>query len=185
MKEQDIIILKIGVSSITDKANEETLNHEALEWFAKLIASSVDTSFLSSDCLYNKESYNGKSKPQFIVVHGAGSFGHHSAKRYGLRCGKAAFLEESNNLDHPDNTAKIPKIVSLACEAHFGLKIYPNENVFSSKKQRYQMEGLSKTRYSVQKLNAAVMNSLIKHGVNAVGVSPGMTVHSLRAHGAT
>ena len=52
-------------------------------------------------------------------------------------------------------------------------------------KQRYQMEGLSKTRQSVQKLNAATVNYLIQHGVNAVGISPGMAIHGLRAHGAT
>eukprot|EP01083_Nonionella_stella_P243090 847350_1 len=47
------------------------------------------------------------------------------------------------------------------------------------------MEGLSKTRHSVQKLNAATVNCLINHGVNAVGISPGMSSSRLRAHGAT
>ena len=47
------------------------------------------------------------------------------------------------------------------------------------------MEGLSKTRHSVQKLNAAMLNSLFKRGVNAVGISPGMSIPLLRAHGAT
>lgn len=61
-----VTILKIGGSSITNKAKEETLDQEALEWFAKLIASSVDQSSLSSHHIATSE-----SKPKFVVVHGA------------------------------------------------------------------------------------------------------------------
>ena len=32
--DDEIIILKVGGSSITDKAREETLNQDALDWFA-------------------------------------------------------------------------------------------------------------------------------------------------------
>ena len=162
----EIIILKIGGSSITNKAHEETFNEDALDWFAKLVSDSIDTSFLStsnrSDA-HQEDNVEGctKSKPQFIMVHGAGSFGHHCAKRYGLRCGKAVFLEEvTNNNQHIDDDR-------------------------TQLQQRYQMEGLSKTRQSVQKLNAATVNCLIKYGVNAVGISPGMAIPNLRAHGAT
>jgi isopentenyl phosphate kinase len=174
-EDDEIVILKIGGSSITHKAKEETLNDVALEWFAKLISSSVDPTFLSSSlddgcCSRNSRNIsNGsrstkkKKKKQFIVVHGAGSFGHHSAKRFGLRCGKAVFLKEI--IDHPSSC--------------------PPSREEALMKQRYQMEGLSKTRQSVQKLNAATVNYLIQHGVNAVGISPGITIHGLRAHGAT
>ncbi|KAL7540450.1 hypothetical protein ACHAWF_006684, partial [Thalassiosira exigua] len=127
------------------------------------------------------------TKPQFIVVHGAGSFGHHSAKRYGLRCGKAAYLEDADHPMHPDNNSA--KRRKLDASSHEAEGANANEiNATSSEdaiKQRYQMEGVSKTRHSVQKLNAATVACLIKHGVNAVGISPGISVHGLRAHGAT
>ena len=42
-----VTILKIGGSSITNKAREETLNEGALDWFANLIYASVDASFLA------------------------------------------------------------------------------------------------------------------------------------------
>jgi isopentenyl phosphate kinase len=142
----DITILKIGGSSITDKAREETLDQASLEWFARLIASYVSASTTLGP------------NHKIIVIHGAGSFGHHSAKRYGLRCGKSVILDESTS--------------------------YPRSDV-SDVDLQYQMEGLSKTRHSVQKLNSAVVGALLHHGVNAVGISPGMNISSIRAHGAT
>ena len=191
MKE-DITILKIGGSSITNKAEEETLNQEALDWFAKLVAASIDPSFLSTECQVEKvnEGASTKCKSQFIIVHGAGSFGHHSAKRYGIRCGKRAYLEDVNNPHHPESTRRRSiDARHVAYEPNIGpTPEHPNESVPTPDdimKQRYQMEGLAKTRQSVQKLNAATVNTLIKHGVNAVGISPGMSIHSLRAHGAT
>lgn len=167
--DDEIIILKIGGSSITDKAEEETLNDVALEWFAKLVSSSIDPSFLSSVGDGCSQYITDKTikKRQFIVVHGAGSFGHHSANRFGLRCGKAVFLEE---FDQPSSSDNHCNATSTSEEAVM--------------KQKYQMEALSKTRQSVQKLNAATVACLIQHGVNAIGISPGMTIHGLRAHGA-
>ncbi|KAL9182607.1 hypothetical protein ACHAXT_013259 [Thalassiosira profunda] len=151
----EIVILKVGGSSITDKAREETLDQESLDWFASLVASAVDPSFLSGGM---EREDDAQRKRQFVLVHGAGSFGHHSAKRHGLRCGKAAFLEERGN----------SKSVSIGEEG-----------------RRCQMEGLAKTRRSVQKLNAATVSTLIDHGVTAVGISPGVSFPGLRAHGAT
>ena len=71
------------------------------------------------------------------------------------------YFEEENNLQHNNS---------------------PN---ITSEQSRYQMEGLSKTRQSVQKLNAATVSFLIKHAVNAVGISPGVSIPNLYAHGAT
>lgn len=175
--EHNITILKIGGSSITDKAHEETLNSDTLlQWFAQLVSNSVDPRFLScssrqsstySSCdddgcnLTNKMT---KKQQQFIIVHGAGSFGHHCAKRFGLRCGKATFLEEM--MDSSDRMLNGGQSIGM-------------------QQQQLQMEGPSKTRQSVQKLNAATVNCLIEHGVNAIGISPGMTFPDLRAHGAT
>ena len=154
-----IMLIKIGGSSITNKSEEETLDPEALEWFANLIASSVNESFLSPKVPIDK-SIQSSTKSKFIVVHGAGSFGHHSAKRYGLKCGKATLLEESQSCTDPPRT-------------------YDDTDI------QYQMEGLSRTRHSVQKLNSFIVGALLKHGVNAVGISPGVSIVSLRAHGAT
>lgn len=199
-EEDDIVILKIGGSSITNKANEETLNDVALEWFANLISSSVDPSFLSISVDDDGDGYGcrrrsrgtasdrsndgvttnkTKKKKQFIVVHGAGSFGHHSAKRFGLRCGKAVFLEEI--VDHPSTSTSSDS--DQQCRTSAAAAEEDDDD--ASMNQRYQMEGLSKTRQSVQKLNAATVNYLIQHGVNAVGISPGLALPGLRAHGAT
>ncbi|KAL3794935.1 hypothetical protein HJC23_004312 [Cyclotella cryptica] len=156
-----IIILKIGGSSITNKALEETLDTEALKWFAKLISTCIDESIRSHSSSIDRSS-RSECKPKFIIVHGAGSFGHHSAKRYGLRCGKSVFLDESVSVDEKSSNGTLDGV-----------------------QFQYQMEGLSKTRHSVQKLNSAIVNSLLNHGVNAVGLSPGMSISSLRAHGAT
>jgi len=64
-----IVILKLGGSSITDKARFETLNNTMLQWMANTVA---------------QERIKQQST-KFIIVHGAGSFGHYTAKQYGLK----------------------------------------------------------------------------------------------------
>lgn len=64
----ETVLVKIGGSSLTDKATKETLNATALDWFVGVL----------------KEQYL-LNKFNFVVVHGAGSFGHHTANDYGLR----------------------------------------------------------------------------------------------------
>jgi len=61
-------LVKIGGSSITDKARREALNQSALHWFAQSLTSS-------------RHRHHNRT---FVVVHGAGSFGHHTANEYGL-----------------------------------------------------------------------------------------------------
>ena len=166
MTQDEVIIIKIGGSSITNKAIEETFNQTAIDWFAKLISASVHSSFLFSDkeqeieqedrATTNEES---KTKPKFVVIHGAGSFGHHSAKRYGLQCGKAALVKRGS------------------------LSSSTSADEDSRKRKRYQMEALSKTRHSVQKLNAAMVKALLDHGVNACNISPGISLPGMRAYG--
>ena len=51
--------------------------------------------------------------------------------------------------------------------------------------RRFQMEGLAKTRLSVQTLNRVLLESLIDHGINAVGVSPCFAAPSMRADGSS
>ena len=172
----DIVIIKIGGSSITNKANEETLNETAIDWFAKLIASCVHTSFLHHTITtkLDKEdddqssTLEGRKKFKFIVVHGAGSFGHHSAKRYGLQCGKAALLNDASNNNNNSSSSG-----------------GSDSSGTQQERKRYQMEGLSKTRHSVQKLNAAMVGKLLDHGVNAVGISPGVNFPGMRSYGSS
>lgn len=171
----EIVIIKIGGSSITNKANEETLNEHAIDWFAKLIASCVHTSFLHHTITTKLDEEDDdqsstieeKKKFKFIVVHGAGSFGHHSAKRYGLQCGKAALLNDASNNNNNNSSAG------------------SDSSGTQQERKRYQMEGLSKTRHSVQKLNAAMVGKLLDHGVNAVGISPGVNIPGMRSYGSS
>ena len=195
-----ITILKIGGSSITNKAREETLNEGALYWFANLISASVDAAFLApgrdskrvgergsgddeddgTECNASNRTRGGR---RFVVVHGAGSFGHHSAKRYGLRCGRQAFLEDGAIID-----SALPPLPPPPRDDAADSDEPPTREggaTTEEERRRYQMEGLSRTRRSVQKLNAATVDRLIECGVNAVGISPGMAVRGLRAHGAT
>ena len=81
-KKKKILLLKVGGSSITKKGKLETLDAEALEWFAKTIKLTISDDFLSADIGERKDD---SGKPILIIVHGAGSFGHHTAKQYGLR----------------------------------------------------------------------------------------------------
>ena len=97
-EELEVIVLKMGGSSLTDKANMETIHEEALEWFSRAIAKSIDSSFLSppeegtnanndnaeqgdnaEGCSVNlemKQSVRGKRKRAFVVIHGAGKEYH-------------------------------------------------------------------------------------------------------------
>lgn len=178
-QDDGVIIIKIGGSSITNKATEETLNQDAINWFAKLISASVHTSFLFSDTEHEQQEQDDEmrrkrskleKKPKFVVVHGAGSFGHHSAKRYGLQCGKAALLKRRNGDSSSSTTAH-----DEMC----------NNSNNSQKRKRFQMEALSKTRHSVQKLNAAMVGALLDHGVNACNISPGVSLPGMRAYGSS
>ena len=82
-----VFLVKIGGSSITHKAEREQLNAPALDWFAKNIAEAISPTFLNCkgasavDILNDDQSKN----LAFVIVHGAGSFGHFTAKEYGLR----------------------------------------------------------------------------------------------------
>ena len=127
-----IVIVKIGGSSITEKAQLETLNESALDWFSKSIKSAMMSSV----------------NDRFIIVHGAGSFGHYHAKKYGFK------------------GVSVPKEVVTKNEKRHAEVL--NELHFSTK----MGQGLSKTRLSVQKLHLALISSLIDNDINAVGLSP-------------
>eukprot|EP00978_Attheya_sp_CCMP212_P005983 scaffold13455_cov50-Attheya_sp.AAC.7 len=152
--EGGIVIIKLGGSSITDKGQKETLNKVALDWFSDTLLSAIDRSFLAPDvnstATCNDADVRSKNT-SFVVVHGAGSFGHHTAKEFGLQGQSSA-----------------PQI---------------GTERMAEEERRHTMTGLSQTRLSVQKLNQAVVENLIKHGINAVSISPCLSVPGMEAHG--
>lgn len=85
-RSKNILLLKVGGSSITEKGKFETLDVEGLEWFSKTVSSTVNDDYLSAGINQTKgDNPIGVDKPEIIIIHGAGSFGHHTAKQYGLR----------------------------------------------------------------------------------------------------
>jgi isopentenyl phosphate kinase len=64
---KDLIILKVGGSVLTDKNKSSTARMEQISRVAKEICDSGCT--------------------KLILIHGAGSFGHHQAREYGLKSG--------------------------------------------------------------------------------------------------
>jgi isopentenyl phosphate kinase len=80
----EIVLLKIGGSSLTNKAYKESLNEEALAWFSQTMSTAIGRPFRTTN---NEQcDSNVESRPlAFVVVHGAGSFGHQHAKSYGLK----------------------------------------------------------------------------------------------------
>lgn len=162
-----IVLIKIGGSSITHKANKETLNEDALNWFASTLARQVSPLYRKPDDGEEEEEEEKKSsvssssfrshsrKTAFVVVHGAGSFGHHTAKEYGMK----------GRVEPP------PRL--LASEDD-----HRNETT-----RRRDMQGLAETRLSVQKLDQMVVSSFVQHGMNAVALSPCFAVPGMQAHG--
>lgn len=64
------VIIKLGGAAITKKDELETIDDEVLDACVRIIAKQRE-----------------KGNPNIIVVHGAGSFGHFSAKKYGVADG--------------------------------------------------------------------------------------------------
>jgi isopentenyl phosphate kinase len=83
----NVVIVKLGGSSITEKGQYETVNDQALKWVAQTLASTTDSEFVfhSNGLSTISRGDTANAKCSFIVVHGAGSFGHMSAKQYGLQ----------------------------------------------------------------------------------------------------
>jgi len=101
------LLLKVGGSSITEKGKLETLNVDAIKWFSRTVRLSINDKFLSDDNDNkdgdNDDNDNDDTKPSIIIVHGAGSFGHHIAKKYGL---------SGKTTPPPNNGIKITKDLS-------------------------------------------------------------------------
>jgi len=77
----EVVLIKIGGSSITNKGVKETIDADALDWFATTVSASVSSCFRARQ----ENDDDPYRQTAFIVVHGAGSFGHHHAKEYGLK----------------------------------------------------------------------------------------------------
>jgi len=138
-----MVILKLGGSSITEKGSLETLNQGMLDWIASTLSNNTNVCY-STD---NEGQYL-MIRNRFLIVHGAGSFGHQVAKKYGL---KGGYTAKDENYD--EDTTNI----------------------------EFLMEGLAQTRLSVTKLNWYVVQTLLKHSLPAVGISPFAV--GLQAHG--
>mmetsp|Transcript_9765 Transcript_9765/g.17755 ORF Transcript_9765/g.17755 Transcript_9765/m.17755 type:complete len:354 (-) Transcript_9765:1431-2492(-) len=151
--EGGIVIIKLGGSSITDKGQKETLNKVALDWFSDILLSAIDRSFLAPDVKSSTTCNDAdvRTKTSFVVIHGAGSFGHHTAKEFGLQ-----------------GQSSVPQI---------------GTERMAEEERRFTMMRMSHTRLLVQKLNQAVVENLIKHGINAVSISPCLSVPGMEAHG--
>jgi isopentenyl phosphate kinase len=180
-----IVLVKIGGSSVTHKHQYETLNADSLDWFSRTIASAIsdyfrppksgdddECSLNDSDGEYDEEvvdscsntsssSSKNDSGLAYVVIHGAGSFGHFSAKEYGL---KGQFPTPTLTTHNQTSSSSLSSLSQL-----------------SMKERRYKKQGLTKTRLSVQKLNHHVVESLVAHGVNAVGMSPCFGIPGMEA----
>lgn len=145
-----VILVKIGGSSITDKAVRESIDEESIRWFVRSISTAIGELYLAptaEECSteISETSTSSKSNNTIIIVHGAGSFGHFSAKEYGL----------TGKIRQPQENIVEESEVSL-----------------SQGMYRYRKRGLAETRLSVQKLNHILVGSLLEENVNAVGISP-------------
>ena len=139
-----IILIKIGGSSITDKAIPERINTTALTWFAKTLSS----------CENNNNNNN-----KFVIVHGAGSFGHFQAREYGLQ-GKT---------EAPPTSTVVKQ----------------QQDRNTTALLQYKMQGIARTRLSVQTLNRLVVSALMDVNLAAIGISPCFGIPHLQAHGGT
>lgn len=149
IRRRRIIIVKIGGSSITNKSKLESLDIPALDWFAKTISKYPENS-------HDNDNFNDSSDSittQYIIVHGAGSFGHYQAKAFGFR---------GVNVIPENETKNEKKDISKQ----------ENNNSHSRAHENGIREGLAKTRLSVQKLNLVLLSILIQYNIDAVGISP-------------
>jgi isopentenyl phosphate kinase len=156
---QDVVVIKVGGSSITNKAIQESLNETALDWFSATLAAQMHDYFVDLQlpigpptCPTNTNTASKKSA--FVIIHGAGSFGHHVAKQYDL---KGQFAPPP---PHSDSSTSI------------------NETL-----RNRQRQGLAQTRLSVRTLNHHIVSNLLKHGIHAVGISPCFSIPNMQAHG--
>ena len=74
-EELEVIAVKIGGSSLTDKASKETINPEALEWFSQTVADSIHEGYTYKSTDSSKQGDTRSRKRAYVIVHGAGKVG--------------------------------------------------------------------------------------------------------------
>ena len=163
-----VVLVKVGGSSITEKGQLETLNPQALNWLASTLSQTIHASFLlnptgtsdsnATTCSHHSNTttrHNSHTKKDparniaYVLIHGAGSFGHFQAKQFGLR--GVSLPEESPNRLGEHITTEDPR---------------------KEQERRFRMHGVAQTRRSVQQLNHHVVSALLGVGVNAISLSP-------------
>jgi isopentenyl phosphate kinase len=147
----EVVLVKIGGSSITHKGVKETLNRSALTWLVNTVK---DGRLSERDCPH-------RTRRRYVVVHGAGSYGHQVAKEYGLS-GKTE-----------------PPPISTA-NSYEGATENSRDHSESGDKR---ILGLSRTRQSVQKLNQIVLAKFLEQDIPAITISPCFGIPNLQAHG--
>jgi isopentenyl phosphate kinase len=156
----EVTLIKAGGSSITEKATKEKLNVEALNWMATTLTQEISSYFkVPESALTGEPDECNANAKAFVIVHGAGSFGHHNAKEFGLK----------GRTEPPATAAEKASAAALSTE--------------EETKRRRIMQGVARTRLSVQRLNNIVVSSLVEHGINAVGISPCFGIPRMQAHG--
>ncbi|KAL0487341.1 isopentenyl phosphate kinase [Acrasis kona] len=120
-----IRIVKFGGACLTDKQNEETLNEEGIDW-----------------CVNAVNSMLADSPDPIIIVSGAGSFGHHLAKKYQLTLGERTL-----------NYGEI------------------NQDRIKSRRQEIAL-GMAQTKSALLTLQQHFIKKLVSAGIPAISVSP-------------
>ena len=144
--EAPLVLVKVGGSALTDKAGVEVLRTCELRETARQVARAVGTGV------------------RLVVVHGAGSFGHTQARRFGVKAG--FFCEEGVG----GGAAVMGEgVVAVAQGGADGAQQEAGRMQMQSGNPAF---GFADTRRSVTRLNHYVVEALINEGVAAVGVSP-------------
>lgn len=141
-------VVKLGGAAVTWKGEFETLDEHALKKCALAIGEGVRVEKELMSRKRKRKEPAGRPKG-FVVVHGAGSFGHFQARQYGVSKG-------------------VPPRDTSAASCSSGLDTAPTLMSESSTLLR----GVAYTRQSVTTLNQKVVAALLAEGVPAVGMSP-------------
>jgi isopentenyl phosphate kinase len=148
----ETVLIKIGGSSITQKGVKETLNRDALTW----LVNTVKVGRLLKEDRHN-------TRRRYVIVHGAGSFGHQVAKEYGLS-GKTEPPPAAPTTNSNEGTTE-------------------NSHDNWEDRDRRILLGLGRTRQSVQKLNQIILAAFLEQDIPAVTISPCFGIPNLQAHG--
>ncbi|XP_060083584.1 uncharacterized protein LOC132562827 [Ylistrum balloti] len=142
------LVVKLGGSAITDKCRLETLKQEELVSAADVIAQCVHRGL------------------RCVVVHGAGSFGHHHAKEYQVTSGLIGTSEEVKRRRHGVCLTRISvtKVMCLICIL-FVIKVVLCLICISVPII------MCLTHIFMINLNHLVVRSLVDKNINAIGVS--------------